>query len=86
MRQKCQPMLIYGLQSFNTASGRYYCNMTTQVCFINVISVSVSIPQAVGTIAIIFFPLKDILKRGAVSIPQAVGTIAIGRQTVEKSS
>ena len=38
--------------SFNTASGRYYCNV-----FIEVLSVSefkkVSIPQAVGTIAMI---------------------------------
>ena len=39
----------------------------------------VSIPQAVGTIAI-FYNMKDILSRGTVSIPQAVGTIAIFQQ------
>ena len=37
---------------FNTASGRYYCNLMNAVS-VNLISISVSIPQAVGTIAIL---------------------------------
>ena len=37
---------------FNTASGRYYCNVTKMA--VNIEDYSVSIPQAVGTIAIAF--------------------------------
>ena len=40
-----------GLISFNTASGRYYCNLTPVQPDHYVLHV-VSIPQAVGTIAI----------------------------------
>ena len=60
--------------SFNTASGRYYCNL--KIFFVTVLIIyTVSIPQAVGTIAIEVTPRF----KGAadVSIPQAVGTIAI---------
>ena len=58
---------------FNTASGRYYCNLL--ILDWQWMIISVSIPQAVGTIAICFF-LSERL-RFRVSIPQAVGTIAI---------
>ena len=60
---------------FNTASGRYYCNshddikMSSQLC-------KVSIPQAVGTIAIQIMNF-NLAEFAEVSIPQAVGTIAI---------
>ena len=41
------------LKRFNTASGRYYCNVTTKTYMLLQFIVIVSIPQAVGTIAIV---------------------------------
>ena len=74
--------LSSSLEGFNTASGRYYCNeniMPEEWCEL---LKRVSIPQAVGTIAIIeqsmLSAMKFLLK---VSIPQAVGTIAIADLT-----
>ena len=50
----------YQNKSFNTASGRYYCNGTDFV-YTNQ-SLAVSIPQAVGTIAIAKNTLKKALQ------------------------
>ena len=56
-------MAIAGPERFNTASGRYYCNVCIFLVF--AILVQVSIPQAVGTIAIagltkpVFMGLKN---------------------------
>ena len=93
-------MDIQVLMRFNTASGRYYCNMVDyyllqlqsamfqyrkrQVllqfkashCF-QVVTNPVSIPQAVGTIAIKLLIFLMMMVDYLVSIPQAVGTIAI---------
>ena len=38
---------------FNTASGRYYCNLFAEALEMLIESGNVSIPQAVGTIAMI---------------------------------
>ena len=59
--------------SFNTASGKYYCNLKLDNR--EVIDVDVSIPQAVSTIAIGKEAALAALQ--VVSIPQAVSTIAI---------
>ena len=59
---------------FNTASGRYCCNLTDCKNADSVLDVS--IPQAVGTVATsepFVVPPKIIV---LVSIPQAVGTVA----------
>ena len=67
-------MFILG---FNTASGRYYCNYEYHQYNFFVL-LCVSIPQAVGTIAMNLSNQLDTLsKRPIVSIPQAVGTIAM---------
>ena len=62
--------------SFNTASGKYYCNLALagQRPY-----TEVSIPQAVSTIAI--YISDQVRTTSKVSIPQAVSTIAI-RNTV----
>ena len=65
----------YGI-SFNTASGKYYCNFGSNANGFAYM-MSVSIPQAVSTIAIGSVCLKKDLVY-YVSIPQAVSTIAIG--------
>ena len=66
------------MEGFNTASGRYYCNKKMEGGAQGYL-IKVSIPQAVGTIAILQINFKD--NEGTwvltVSIPQAVGTIAI---------
>ena len=60
---------------FNTASGRYYCNLfLDHPLFKNYFVVS--IPQAVGTIAMVP-TAKKLAEVMNVSIPQAVGTIAM---------
>ena len=64
--------------SFNTASGRYYCNTPIgedSYCA----TFPVSIPQAVGTIAMPSC-LHALGNQMSVSIPQAVGTIAIAQE------
>ena len=62
------------ITGFNTASGRYYCNASTDY---NILKLDeVSIPQAVGTIAIVK-QNRTSSQNFQVSIPQAVGTIAI---------
>ena len=66
--------------SFNTASGKYYCNNLNIYIVRNDVKL-VSIPQAVSTIAICPPGLR-IITLGFVSIPQAVSTIAI--QKTEK--
>ena len=74
------------MKSFNTASGRYYCNVCQkQHFYVLALLYSVSIPQAVGTIAIPYvFSAKA--NSIAVSIPQAVGTIAIEKKGKEIKS
>ena len=62
--------------SFNTASGRYYCNLLSLLLQLQLL---VSIPQAVGTIAIEARQSGKDKRFWGVSIPQAVGTIAIKR-------
>ena len=62
--------------SFNTASGKYYCNVK-QLQSDNALLREVSIPQAVSTIAIVFVQELTRTCKYAVSIPQAVSTIAI---------
>ena len=68
----------YGF-SFNTASGKYYCN--TNNFFIMNSFPPVSIPQAVSTIAIQSISLTNLAQMYQVSIPQAVSTIAIEKIT-----
>ena len=63
------------ITGFNTASGRYYCN-DKKVRISNKKYENVSIPQAVGTIAIQIMNF-NLAEFAEVSIPQAVGTIAI---------
>ena len=65
------------MDRFNTASGRYYCNKMDAVLCNETAVKNVSIPQAVGTIAIIKDFIRHPLFKDFVSIPQAVGTIAI---------
>ena len=60
--------------SFNTASGKYYCNEAVQLQILP--RYQVSIPQAVSTIAIRSLATIS-ATYGSVSIPQAVSTIAI---------
>ena len=60
--------------SFNTASGRYCCNLKDAVNTYG-INLKVSIPQAVGTVAT-YIPGVVKLDFSYVSIPQAVGTVA----------
>ena len=61
--------------SFNTASGRYCCNLCgTNTQFYKLKEI-VSIPQAVGTVATISIDVHG-EGRIPVSIPQAVGTVA----------
>ena len=63
---------------FNTASGRYCCNLYNCPIRGNW-NVHVSIPQAVGTVATNLNFQKIISgKSSLVSIPQAVGTVATG--------
>ena len=64
------------MEGFNTASGRYYCNKKMEGGAQGYL-IKVSIPQAVGTIAIFEIDEYLVLGQGLVSIPQAVGTIAI---------
>ena len=59
---------------FNTASGRYYCNKKQKSLLFQ--RLKVSIPQAVGTIAMRNHAYHMVWDH-EVSIPQAVGTIAI---------
>ena len=59
---------------FNTASGKYYCNRNLRYKQENI--ASVSIPQAVSTIAISNHMVGK-TSGHSVSIPQAVSTIAI---------
>ena len=64
--------------SFNTASGKYYCNRKFLEWFLHIHKVS--IPQAVSTIAIDPITMMKVMtNRPSVSIPQAVSTIAIKR-------
>ena len=60
---------------FNTASGKYYCNLQRK-CDDEIVS-AVSIPQAVSTIAILYKEYTFLFFCFAVSIPQAISTIAI---------
>ena len=70
-------LLLLNLFSFNTASGRYYCNAPSTGVDIQANRFDVSIPQAVGTIAMLPYGCGYGNERRVVSIPQAVGTIAI---------
>ena len=65
--------------SFNTASGKYYCNRKFLEWFLHIHKVS--IPQAVSTIAICCHRQGRLLPY-QVSIPQAVSTIAISNPVV----
>ena len=71
-----EPKLSQLYKSFNTASGRYYCNCLPQKPNVGGSAFLVSIPQAVGTIAITIEGV-EYSTIAMVSIPQAVGTIAI---------
>ena len=64
-------------EGFNTASGKYYCNTCDDLRRAKSLSIKVSIPQAVSTIAIAKGSIEDFTKSMVVSIPQAVSTIAI---------
>ena len=59
--------------SSHTASGRHCCNILYRIFMTEYFSVS--IPQAVGTVATIILYLLDEF-RNSVSIPQAVSTVA----------
>ena len=65
--------MVEELKRFNTASGKYCCNVKTATKFVG--RQAVSIPQAVSTVAT--YELH-IVKGGEtlVSIPQAVSTVA----------
>ena len=66
---------------FNTASGRYCCNVIGMYPSVVNIMDGVSIPQAVGTVA----TCNQCLGEGIgfwVSIPQAVGTVATFRKAI----
>ena len=67
---------------FNTASGKHCCNFNT---FFNITEAynSVSIPQAVSTVATL---LKEwtLVNVHRVSIPQAVSTVATGNDKGDK--
>ena len=67
---------VHTVLSFNTASGRYYCNSVKSCIWTNMHGI-VSIPQAVGTIAMLNKKNSLPLWYEVVSIPQAVGTIAM---------
>ena len=64
---------------FNTASGKYCCNMKVSIAqAIGIIMVS--IPQAVSTVATSISVTNDSCQ-SIVSIPQAVSTVATNEQT-----
>ena len=63
------------LEGFNTASGKYCCN----IIYLKEIpkgSSWVSIPQAVSTVATTYKISRNIYAKLEVSIPQAVSTVA----------
>ena len=70
---KLMNQILNFLESFNTASGKYCCNHrildTMHSC-------SVSIPQAVSTVATLLIIISLAIKAKIVSIPQAVSTVA----------
>ena len=59
--------------SFNTASGKYCCNLKPNIY--QDTKLPVSIPQAVSTVAT-GYQLPIMKLRSIVSIPQAVSTVA----------
>ena len=61
--------------SFNTASGKYCCNVTNPMTKED-LELLVSIPQAVSTVATYENEQGIISNRSCVSIPQAVSTVA----------
>ena len=61
------------MECFNTASGKYCCNVA--MVTMAVVVVGVSIPQAVSTVATDWHP-AEYGKYFTVSIPQAVSTVA----------
>ena len=72
--------MVEELKRFNTASGKYCCNVKTATKFVG--RQAVSIPQAVSTVAT--YELH-IVKGGEtlVSIPQAVSTVATSSEIRE---
>ena len=62
-------------EGFNTASGKYCCN-DTNTTYLLPIACSVSIPQAVSTVATDEQIAHICERRFYVSIPQAVSTVA----------
>ena len=67
-------LFSFGFNSFNTASGKYCCN--SLITKHELQTLSVSIPQAVSTVATLKGGVyaEEVLSR--VSIPQAVSTVA----------
>ena len=66
-------LAIFVLARFNTASGRCCCNVTNFVMIAYKTTI-VSIPQAVGVVATVWWVLQS--ENKTVSIPQAVGVVA----------
>ena len=69
------PIVCAGAASFNTASGKYCCNVVDSFNEGDNFD-GVSIPQAVSTVATKDDCILDVVGANVVSIPQAVSTVA----------